>query len=105
MLLLMGWLGVLGASLAWRLSGATLTLQVLLSAVAVLVVAARSWFRAAARSEPADVPAPYVDLEQRRIAEIDAYVGERLDAGDSVTQIASSASWFDSEGGSRGRAG
>lgn len=98
-------LGVLSAALAWRLSGATLTLQVLLLNVAALVLAARSWFHAARRAKPPDVDAPYVDLEQLRLAEIDAYVSERLAAGDSVTQIASSTSWFDPEGDSRDRAG
>ncbi len=105
MLLLVAVLGVVGAGLAWRLSGAVLTMHVLLATAAVLLPAARSWFRAAGRSQPGDIETPHIDLQRRRLAEVDAYVRERLEAGDSVTQIASSASWFDSKGGSDGRAG
>ncbi len=96
---------VVGGGLAWRLSGATLCLQVLLCGAALLTVAARSWFHPASRSAPPAVDAPYVDLQRRRLEDVDAYVRERLAAGDDVAQIASSARWFESEGGSRGRAG
>ena len=103
MLLVMTWLVVFTAGLAWRLNSAVLCLQVLLAGVAILALAAATWHPVARRRRHAHPRGPFIDLEQRRIAEADSYVREQLAAGASAIQIASSAHWFDSEGDARDR--
>ncbi len=101
MLLLVGWVAVFWAGLTWRLAGPQLALLILVVSAAALPVTAWFWTPRARRHRTRPPTAHFVDLEQRRIVEIDGYVRERLAAGDSPAMIASSAGWFDAEGSTR----
>ncbi len=97
MLLLAGWVAAFSAGLAWRLEGPGPALLILLLGVAALPATAAFWGPRARRQRFSPPAAPFVDLEQRRISEVDAYVREQLTTGAGVSEIAASAAWFDRE--------
>lgn len=105
MLLLAGWVAVFSAGLAWRLPGPGLALPILFLGVAALPATAAFWGERARRQRFSPPAAPFVDLEQRRISEVDAYVSEQLATGAGVSDIAASAAWFDRERSTRATPG
>ena len=101
MVLLVAWVADFAAGLAWRLGGPRLSLFILICAAAALPAAASFWTPRARRKAAEPAPAPFVDLQRRRISEVDMHVREQVAAGLGVAQIAASAAWLNSEGSTR----